>query len=78
MISTIPVEQFENIKVGQQIMNIHSIDSVDIVIQAPEMIYSKQSILDVNKAQGSSSKVILPNNEKYVVTLKEFTTEPDP
>ena len=62
VISTIPVEQFENVKVGQQIMNIHSTDSVDIEIQAPDMIYSKQSILD----------------EKYVVTLKEFTTEPDP
>ncbi|MCG3863631.1 MULTISPECIES: efflux RND transporter periplasmic adaptor subunit [unclassified Photobacterium] len=78
VISTIPVEQFENIKVGQQIMNIHSTDSVDIEIQAPDMIYSKQSILDVDKGQRSTAKAILPNGVKYAVTLKEFTTEPDP
>lgn len=78
VISIVPVEQFENVKVGQQIMNIHSTDSVDIEIQAPDMIYSKQSILDVDKGQRATAKAILPNGEKYAVILKEFTTEPDP
>ncbi|WP_163921588.1 efflux RND transporter periplasmic adaptor subunit [Photobacterium sp. Alg240-V54] len=78
VISTIPVEQFENIKVGQQMMNLHSTDAVDIEIQAPDMIYSKQSILDIDKGQRSTAQAILPNGEKYAVTLKEFTTEPDP
>ncbi|WP_318486079.1 efflux RND transporter periplasmic adaptor subunit [Photobacterium leiognathi] len=78
VISIIPVEQFENIKVGQQIMNIHSVNSVDIEIQAPDMIYSKQSVLDVDNGDRSAAKVILPNGEKLPVKLKEFTTEPDP
>ena len=78
VISIVPVEQFENIKVGQQMMNIHSTDSVDIEIQAPDMIYSKQSILDVDQGQRATAKAILPNGEKYAVTLKEFTTEPEP
>ncbi|WP_256382957.1 efflux RND transporter periplasmic adaptor subunit [Photobacterium toruni] len=78
VISTVPVEQFENIKIGQQIMNIHSTDSVDIELQAPDMIYSKQSVVDIEKGQRSTAKAILPNDKKYAVTLKEFTTELDP
>ncbi|PSW07298.1 efflux RND transporter periplasmic adaptor subunit [Photobacterium lipolyticum] len=77
VISRVPAEQFENVQVGQQVMNIHSVDMVDIHIQAPDMIYSQRSAVDVEDSR-PGARIILTNGLEYKAYLKEFTTEPDP
>lgn len=77
VISRVPVEQFENIQVGQMVMNIHSTEMVDILIQAPDMIYSQSTALEVEQS-GEGVTVTLNDGSKHLAFLKEFTTEPDP
>lgn len=77
VVSLVPIKQFENVKVGQQVMNIHSIETVDIQLQAPDLIYSQSSAVDV-EASKPGAKIITSDGIKYDAILKEFTTEPDP
>lgn len=77
VISRVPIEQFENIQVGQQVMNIHSAKSVDILIQAPDLIYSRSSAVDIQESK-PGARVVLDDGAEYRASLKEFTTEPDP
>ncbi|UXI02837.1 efflux RND transporter periplasmic adaptor subunit [Photobacterium sp. TY1-4] len=77
VISRIPVEQFENVQAGQGIMNIHRMDWVDIIIQAPDMIYSQSTAVEVQQSK-PGAQVILSDGAAYQARLKEFTTEPDP
>jgi RND family efflux transporter MFP subunit len=76
VISRVNVERFENIKVGQQIVNIHSVDEVDVVIQIPDRLFihnpSKTDLRTIN------AKVKVESGNIYDATIKEFTTEPDP
>jgi len=77
VISHVPIQQFENVQVGQQVMNIHSSTTVDIQLQAPDIIYSKSSAVEV-EASRPGAKVITADGMEYKAHLKEFTTEPDP
>lgn len=77
VISYIPIEQFENVQVGQQVMNIHSTEMVDIELQAPDIIYSKSSAVKI-EASRPGARVITADGMEYKAHLKEFTTEPDP
>lgn len=77
VISRIPAEAFENVQAGQGIMNIHRTDRVDIIIQAPDMIYSQSTAVEV-QASKPGAQVILNDRTAYQAYLKEFTTEPDP
>jgi len=77
VISRVPVEQFENVQVGEAVMNIHSATDVDILVQAPDMIYSKSTASQVQNKRPETT-VILDDGTKYTAYLKEFTTEPDP
>jgi len=77
VISRVPAEQFENVQVGQKVMNIHSADSVDIHIQAPDMIYSQSAAVEVEGSR-PGARISLTNGTEYRAYLKEFTTEPDP
>jgi len=77
VISRVPIEQFENVQVGQQVMNIHSTQTVDINIQAPDLIYSQSSAVDIEESQ-PGARVLLSDGTEYRAYLKEFTTEPDP
>jgi len=77
VISRVPIEQFENVQVGQQVMNIHSTKMVDILIQAPDLIYSQSSAVDIEKSQ-PGARVVMTDGTEYKALLKEFTTEPDP
>ncbi|NOH98176.1 efflux RND transporter periplasmic adaptor subunit [Vibrio sp. 99-70-13A1] len=76
IISRVSVDQFENIQVGQQIVNIHSVEDVEVVIQLPDQIYVNQP------SQATTAKVDalvrVPSGNEYKATVKEFTTEPDP
>ncbi|MGB1319927.1 MAG: efflux RND transporter periplasmic adaptor subunit [Vibrio gallaecicus] len=76
IISRVSVDQFENIQVGQQIVNIHSVEDVEVVIQLPDQIYVNQP------SQASTAKVDalvrVPSGNEYKASIKEFTTEPDP
>ena len=77
IVSHVPIQQFENVQVGQQVMNIHSSTTVDIQLQAPDIIYSKSSAAQV-EASGPGAKIITSDGHEYDAHLKEFTTEPDP
>ncbi|WP_293227205.1 efflux RND transporter periplasmic adaptor subunit [Moritella sp.] len=77
VISHVPIQQFENVQVGQQVMNIHSTTTVDIQLQAPDIIYSQSSAVEI-EASRPGAKVITADGMEYEAHLKEFTTEPDP
>jgi len=77
VISHIPIQQFENVQVGQQVMNIHSTTTVDIQLQAPDIIYSQSSAVEV-EASRPGARIITADGMEYKAHLKEFTTEPDP
>ncbi|MCG9679798.1 efflux RND transporter periplasmic adaptor subunit [Vibrio sp. Isolate24] len=76
IISRVNVEQFENIQVGQQIVNIHSLDSVEVLIQLPDRLYVNQP--DQETLSRIEALVKVPSGNEYSASIKEFTTEPDP
>ncbi|CED71254.1 HlyD family secretion protein [Aliivibrio wodanis] len=76
IISRVSVEQFENIQVGQQIVNIHNRNAVDIIVQVPDKLYSKQPNSGV--VEKINATVRLDNGSSYEAKVKEYTTEPDP
>ncbi|MGR5178712.1 efflux RND transporter periplasmic adaptor subunit [Vibrio mediterranei] len=76
VISRVSAERFENIQIGQQVVNIHSVGEVEIVLQVPDS-YS----LNRPKSQDLSAieaLVRVPSGNEYIARLKEYTTEPDP
>ncbi|SQD77030.1 efflux RND transporter periplasmic adaptor subunit [Moritella yayanosii] len=77
VISYVPIQQFENVQVGQQVMNIYSTTTVDIQLQAPDIIYSQSSAVKIETSR-PGAKVITADGMEYEAHLKEFTTEPDP
>lgn len=76
MISRVNVDQFENIQVGQQVVNIHSVKDVEVMILLPDQIYVKQP--DPEKLAKVRATVRVPSGNEYLASIKEFTTEPDP
>jgi RND family efflux transporter MFP subunit len=77
VVSYVPIKQFENVTIGQQVMNMHSTETVNIQLQAPDLIYSQSSAVDI-EATKPGAKIITADGAEYDATLKEFTTEPDP
>ncbi|GEA49693.1 hemolysin secretion protein D [Vibrio inusitatus NBRC 102082] len=76
IISRVNVDRFENIQVGQQIVNIHSTESVEVLIQVPDRLFIHQpSDLDLRRIV---AKVKVDSGNIYDAKIKEFTTEPDP
>lgn len=76
IISRVSADQFENIQVGQQIVNIHSLDNVEVLIQLPDRLYVSQP--DQNVLSKVNAVVKVPSGNEYNAQIKEFTTEPDP
>lgn len=76
IISRVNVDQFENIQVGQQVVNIHSVDNVEVLIQLPDRLYINQPGPD--HLDSVRAVVRLPSGNQYTARVKEFTTEPDP
>ncbi|MDN3699807.1 efflux RND transporter periplasmic adaptor subunit [Vibrio artabrorum] len=76
IISRVSVDQYENIQVGQQVVNIHSVEDVEVVIQLPDQIYVNQP----NETLHSNVEAVVrvPSGNEYTASIKEFTTEPDP
>ncbi|MDV5171571.1 efflux RND transporter periplasmic adaptor subunit [Photobacterium rosenbergii] len=77
VVSRVPVEQFENVQAGQLVMNLHLADQVDILIQAPDMIYSQSTAIEMEESHPGAT-ILLEDGTEYKAFLKEFTTEPDP
>ncbi|MBW3694688.1 efflux RND transporter periplasmic adaptor subunit [Vibrio sp. T187] len=76
IISRVSVDQFENIQVGQQVVNIHSVEDVEVLIQLPDRLYVNQPTeADLSKVE---AVVRVPSGNEYPARIKEFTTEPDP
>ncbi|EKP4442464.1 efflux RND transporter periplasmic adaptor subunit, partial [Vibrio alginolyticus] len=42
IISRVNIDQFENVQVGQHIVNIHSLERVEVLIQLPDRLYVNQ------------------------------------
>ncbi|MCY9877854.1 efflux RND transporter periplasmic adaptor subunit [Vibrio natriegens] len=77
IISRVNVDQFENIQVGQYIVNIHSLDRFEVLIQFPDRLYVKEPPTD-ERLTSIQGVVRVPSGNEYIGTVKEFTTEPDP
>ncbi|PKF76670.1 efflux RND transporter periplasmic adaptor subunit [Vibrio sp. vnigr-6D03] len=76
IISRVNVDQFENIQVGQHIVNIHSTEQVDVLVQIPDRLFVAQpKDLDIENIQ---VVVRLKEGVEYPAVIKEYTTEPDP
>lgn len=76
IISRVSAEKFENVQIGQQIVNIHSVEEVEVVVQMPDSFSLNQpKHQDITNVE---ALVRVPSGNEYVATLKEFTTEPDP
>ncbi|MGB1974640.1 MAG: efflux RND transporter periplasmic adaptor subunit [Vibrio toranzoniae] len=76
IISRVSVDQYENIQVGQQVVNIHSVEDVEVVIQLPDQIYVNQPSEQL--LSNVEALVRVPSGNEYTASIKEFTTEPDP
>ncbi len=76
VITRVSAETFENIQVGQQVVNIHSVDRVEVKIQLPDMLYLNQPSQE--RLNQISTTVRLPNGTEHQARVQEFTTEPDP
>ncbi|MGF1753764.1 efflux RND transporter periplasmic adaptor subunit [Vibrio makurazakiensis] len=76
IISRVSVDQFENIQVGQQVVNIHSVENVEVLIQLPDRLYVNQPTED--DLSRVEALVRVPSGNEYDARIKEFTTEPDP
>ncbi|MDF2152440.1 efflux RND transporter periplasmic adaptor subunit [Vibrio sp. CAU 1672] len=77
IISRVNAERFENIQVGQQIVNIHSLDRVEVLIQLPDRLYVNRPPTGESFAR-VDIVVRVPSGNEYPASVKEFTTEPDP
>ncbi|GEA49621.1 hemolysin secretion protein D [Vibrio inusitatus NBRC 102082] len=76
MISRVNVDQFESVKLGQNIVNIHNINEVDVLVKIPDRLFiNKPSQTEIWQAIAG---VQSPTGQRYDATIKEFTTEPDP
>lgn len=76
IISRVSAEKFENVQIGQQVVNIHSVEEVEVVVQMPDSFSLNQpkheDITDIEAV------VRVPSGNEYTASLKEYTTEPDP
>ncbi|WP_423840373.1 efflux RND transporter periplasmic adaptor subunit [Vibrio mytili] len=77
IISRVNIDQFENVQVGQHIVNIHSLERVEVLIQLPDRLYIKQPPTE-ERLTSIQALVRVPSGNVYTATIKEFTTEPDP
>jgi RND family efflux transporter MFP subunit len=76
IISRVSAEKFENVQIGQQVVNIHSVEEVEVVVQMPDSFSLNQpKHKDVTDIE---ALVRVPSGNEYTASLKEFTTEPDP
>ena len=76
VISRVSAEQFENVQIGQQVVNIHSVEEVEIIMQMPDSFSLNQP--KSNDISHIGALVRVPSGNEYEAQLKEFTTEPDP
>ncbi len=77
IISRVNIDQFENVQVGQHIVNIHSLERVEVLIQLPDRLYVNQPPTE-ERLTAIKALVRVPSGNEYNATVKEFTTEPDP
>lgn len=71
IISRVSAEQFESVQVGQQIVNIHNIDSVEVLIQLPDRLYATQPT--AGELAKIETVVRVPSGQVYPARIKEFT-----
>ncbi|UJF17585.1 efflux RND transporter periplasmic adaptor subunit [Vibrio sp. SS-MA-C1-2] len=76
MISRVPVEQFESIQVGQEILDMHRIDRVEIDIQLSDLVFARNRI--ENRPDNFKIGLRTAAGRQYQATYLEHTTEPDP
>ncbi|WP_252022894.1 efflux RND transporter periplasmic adaptor subunit [Vibrio sp. SCSIO 43136] len=76
IISRVAVDKFENVKTGQAVINIHKIDTVEVVVQVPDRVFTEQpQNIDFESIE---LLVRVKPGAEYPAKIKEYTTEPDP
>ncbi|MCV5942387.1 HlyD family efflux transporter periplasmic adaptor subunit, partial [Escherichia coli] len=73
IISRVNIDQFENVQVGQHIVNIHSLERVEVLIQLPDRLYVNQPPTE-ERLTAIKALVRVPSGNEYNATVKEFTT----
>jgi multidrug efflux pump subunit AcrA (membrane-fusion protein) len=66
IISRVNVDQFENVQVGQQVVNIHSLDNIEVLIQLPDRYHVKEFTTEPDPATGTFTVTLtlpMPENE---------------
>ncbi|MEZ9524338.1 efflux RND transporter periplasmic adaptor subunit [Enterovibrio norvegicus] len=79
VISRVPTQAFENVSIGQTILNIHDASQVDVRIQVPDVLFARNG----GKSREENTQHIRPKVQtddgmEYRATVKEFTAQPDP
>ena len=77
VISKVHVDNFANVRANDPVVNIQSVDTVDIVFQVPENIISRIRRGERNRAD-LNVKFDAHPDKKFPATGKEFDTEADP
>jgi len=77
IVSKVHVDNFTNVKANEPIVNIQSLDSVDIVFQIPENVIAR-----IKRGEGKKADIKIKINSQgdktYPARAKEFDTEADP
>ncbi|MFS1936392.1 efflux RND transporter periplasmic adaptor subunit [Vibrio splendidus] len=74
IISRVSVDQYENIQVGQQIVNIHSVEDVEVIIQLPDQIYVNQPNETI--LSNVEALVRVPSGNEYPAGIKSLQLSP--
>lgn len=76
IVSRVDAEQYENVQIGQPVLNLQSLDNLDVVVQVADRVFThRPTIVMLSKVDAS---VRSPSGNIYPVIIKEFTTEPNP
>jgi RND family efflux transporter MFP subunit len=77
VVSKVYIDNFANVHANDPVVNIQSLDTVDIVFQVPESVISR-----MKRGQGKLAvfkvKFTANGGEEFPAQLKEFNTEADP
>ena len=77
IVSKVHVENFTNVKANEPVVNVQSLDSIDVVFQIPENIIAR-----IKRGEGKKADIKIRINahgdKTYPAWTKEFDTEADP
>ncbi|RXJ74439.1 efflux transporter periplasmic adaptor subunit [Veronia nyctiphanis] len=78
VVSTVQVEDFENISPGKAVLSMHDANRVDVRLKVADQLYvNQQDISPEDVMKNINPRVLMPDGKEYPLSLREFTGEPD-